>query len=95
MENNRKINNRGRGGGGKNIQDSRVEEEKDWRHGSRGTKGQLLIDKAVIRNCKRRETNLNMAWVYFRKSPAMVPHTWIIKASKLIRAEPNFITLFK
>ena len=44
-----------------------LEEKKGWRHASRDTKDQLLIDKAVIRNCKRRNTNLNIAWVNFRK----------------------------
>ena len=40
-----------------------LEEQKCCRHASRGTKDQLLIDKAVIRNCKRKKANLNMAWV--------------------------------
>ena len=35
-------------------------EQKACRHRSRGTKDQLLINKAVIKNCKRRKTNLNM-----------------------------------
>ena len=29
--------------------------------GSHGTKGQLLIDKTVLRDCKKRHTNLAMA----------------------------------
>ena len=44
-----------------------LEEKKDCRHASKDTKDQLLIDKAVIRNCKKKKTNLNMAWVNFRK----------------------------
>ena len=72
-----------------------LEEQKGCRHASRGTKDQFLIDKAVTRNCKRRKTNLNMAWVDFRKAYVMVPHAWIIKPLKLIGAVPNVIALLK
>ena len=42
-----------------------LEEQKGCRHASRGNKDQLLIDKAVIKNCKRRKTNLNiwLGWI--------------------------------
>ena len=70
-----------------------LEEQKGCRYASRGTKDQLLIDKAVIRNCKRRKTNLNIAWVDFRKAYDMVPHAWIIKALKLMGTAPNVIAL--
>ena len=32
-------------------------EQKGCRKGSRGTKDQLLIDKTVLRDCKRRHTS--------------------------------------
>ena len=54
-----------------------------------------MIDKAVIRNCKRRKTNLNIAWIDFRKAYDMVPQAWITKALKLIRAAPGVIALLK
>ena len=38
------------------------EEQKGCRRKSKGTKDQLLIDKLIIRNCKRRKTGLAMAW---------------------------------
>ena len=41
------------------------EEQKGCRQRSHGTKDQLLIDKAVIKNCKRTKTNLNIAWIDF------------------------------
>ena len=50
-----------------------------------------MLNKAVIRNCKRRKTNLNMAWIDFRKPYDMVPHAWIIKALKWIGTAPNNI----
>ena len=55
------------------------EEQKGCRRGCRGTKDQLLIDKMVIRNCKRRLTGLGVAWIYYKKAYDMLPHSWIIK----------------
>ena len=43
------------------------EERKGSRRKTRGTKDQLLIDKAVLNDCKRRHTNLAMAWIDYRK----------------------------
>ena len=39
------------------------EEQKGSRRKSRGTKNQLLIDKMILRNAKRRKTNLHVAWI--------------------------------
>ena len=36
-------------------------EQKGSCKGSRGTKDQLLIDNTMLRDCKRRQTNLAMA----------------------------------
>jgi len=37
------------------------DEQKGCRRKTQGTKDQLLIDKMVLKNCRRRHTNLNMA----------------------------------
>ena len=52
------------------------EQEGCWGR-SRETKDQLLIDKAILTDCKRRHTNLAMAWIDYRKAYDMVPHNWI------------------
>ena len=39
------------------------EEQKRCKRGSRGPKDQLLIDKTVLKNCKKRHTDLSMAWI--------------------------------
>ena len=36
------------------------EEQKGCKRGSRGTKDQLLIDQTVLKDCKKRHTNLSM-----------------------------------
>ena len=53
------------------------DEQKGYRRNSRGTKDQLMIDKMVLRNCKRRMTNLCIAWIDYKKAYDLVPHSWI------------------
>ena len=71
------------------------EEQKGFRRMSRGTRDQLLTDKAVIKNYNRRRTNLNMAWVDFRKTYDMVPHSWMIISLELVVAVKNIVNLLK
>ena len=52
--------------------------KKSW-----GTKDQLLIDQMVLRDCKRRHTNLAMAWVDYRKTYDMVPHSGIVECMEM------------
>ena len=44
-----------------------------------GTKDQLLIGKAVLKDCRRRRTNLAMAWINYRKAYDFVLHSWILE----------------
>ena len=50
-------------------------EQKGCRRKSRDTKDQLLIDKMVLADCKRKHENLAMAWVDYKKAYDMVPHS--------------------
>ena len=78
-----------------NQQNLLPEEQKDRRRRTRGTKDQLLIDKAVVRNSRRRKTNLNVTWIYFRKAYDMMPHSWILKALELVGRARIIIELLK
>ena len=40
-----------------------ADEQNGCRMGSRGSKDQLLVDKAILKSCRRRFTNLSMAWI--------------------------------
>jgi len=51
---------------------------------SKGCKDQLLISEAILQECKRRKTNLSMAWNDYDKALGRVPHSWIIKSLELI-----------
>jgi len=54
-----------------------------------GTKDQLLLNKAVLENCRKRATNLSMAWLDYQKAYDSVPHSWIKKCLKMYGVSPN------
>ena len=55
-----------------------TDEQKGCKKNTRGTKDHLILDKEILRNCRRRLTNLSMGWLDFKKAYDMVPHSWII-----------------
>ena len=55
----------------------------------RGTKDQLLIDTAVLQDCKKRRTNLAMAWIVYKKAYDSVPHSSIMETLEVIGVAEN------
>ena len=53
------------------------EELKGYSRNSRGTKDQLLIYKAVMKNYRRRKVGLRLVWIDYWKAYDMVLHSWI------------------
>ena len=51
----------------------------------------LLIIETVIRNYKRRKTNLFISWVDFRKAYDLVPHSWILESLRITGAADNMV----
>ena len=72
-----------------------VDEQEGCRKASRGTKDQLLIDKAILKKCRRLLTNLSMAWIDFRKTYDIVPHSWILKCMKMLGLARNMVTIMR
>ena len=70
-------------------------EQKGCRRKSRGTKDQLLIDKMVLSDCKRKHKSVAMAWVDYEKACDIVPHSWIIESLKMAQVEKNITSLQK
>ena len=60
---------------------------------NRGTKDQLLIDKAVIKNCRREKVGLSMVWIDYRKVYNMVPHSRIKKSMEMWGVADNISRL--
>ena len=65
------------------------EEKKGCKRKRKGTEDQLLLDKAVLRDCKRRSTNLAMAWINYRKAYDMIPYNWISESLEVFRVAEN------
>jgi hypothetical protein len=68
----------------KYLEDNKLipEEQKGCRAKTRGCKDQLLIDQAILANCKKRKTNLSLAWIDFKKAYDSVSHKWAIDCMK-------------
>ena len=60
-----------------------------------GTKDQLLIDKAILRDSRNRHTNLGMAWIDYKKAYDMVPHSWILESLELVQVSDNILKFVK
>ena len=56
---------------------------------------QLLIDKTASRDCKKRRTNLVMAWIDCKKAYDFVPHSWIIDCMEMAGIADNMINFLQ
>ena len=65
------------------------EEQKGCRKSSRGTKDQLLIDKAVLKESKKLKKDVAMSWIDYKKAYDMVPHSWIKEVLNLTGVASN------
>ena len=65
------------------------EEQKGCRQRPRGTKDQLLIDKAILMDCKRRHKRMAMAWTDYKKAFEMVPHSWVVDCLEMFEIASN------
>ena len=81
----------------KNLDEEKLlpDEQKGCRRQKRGTKDQLLIDKMVIRKCRRRLTNVAMWWIDYNKACDMIPHSWILKCLKMFGIASNITALME
>jgi hypothetical protein len=70
-------------------------EQKGSHSGSKGCKDQLLISKAILEDCKKRRTNLNMAWIDYQKAFDSVVHSWIETSIELIGVNSKIVKLCK
>ena len=65
------------------------DEQKGCRRKSRGTKDQLLIDKTILKDCRKRHTNLALAWIDYKKAYNFVPHSWISECMEMFGIAGN------
>ena len=73
----------------------RGKEQKGCKRSSCEAKDQPLIDKTVLKDCKKRHNNLSMAWIDYRKAYDLVPHSWVNKCMELFRIAENLRTFLQ
>ena len=71
------------------------DEQKGCRKDSRGTKDQFLIDKQVLKHCKKHQRNLAMGWIDYKKAYDMVLHRWLTEAMKMVGMQITLLTYLK
>ena len=71
------------------------EEQKGCIRRARGTKDHLMLDKTLLRDSKKRSTNVAMGWIDYQKAYDMLPHSWIIQTMELTGMAANVISLMK
>ena len=54
-----------------------------------------MIDKTVLKDCKKRHTDLSMAWIDYRKTYDLVPHSWVNECIKMFRIAENLRTFLQ
>ena len=69
-------------------------EQKGCRRGSYGCKDQLLVNKMILEDRKRKK-NLGVAWIDYKKVFDSVPHTWIIKCMEIFNLSPMLIQFIR
>ena len=71
------------------------EEQRGCVRNSYGCKDQLLINKMIIENCKKKKKNLSMTWIDYRKAYDSVHHSWILKTLQMYQFNEKLITFME
>ena len=71
------------------------EEQRGCARNSYGCKDQLLINKTIIEDRKKKKKNLSMAWIDYRKAYDSIPHSWILKTLRMYRFNEKVIRLME
>ena len=77
------------------VNDKLPVEQKGCEKKRRGTKDQLLIDKTVLRDCRKRHTNLGMAWIDYEKVYDMDTHSSILESLEFVQVSDNILEFVK
>ena len=70
-------------------------EQRGGKKHSYGCKDQLMINNAILENCKKRKKNLSTAWIDYKKAFDSVPHSWILKCLQMYKIHPGLITFIE
>ena len=68
-------------------------EQQGCKKDAQGMKDQLLINKHILRRCRKNQHNLAMGWIDYKETSDMVPHGWTIEALKMMGVAENIAKL--
>ena len=72
-----------------------AQEQRGGKKDCYGCKDQLMINNAILENCKKRKKNLSTAWIDYKKAFGSVPHSWILKCLQMYKIHPLLITFIE
>ena len=68
-------------------------EQKGCRRNRRGANDQLSIEKMVLNVCKKRQTNMGMLWIGYRKADD--GNSWILESLGLVQVSKNILKFIR
>ena len=71
------------------------EEQKGSRRTCQEKKDELAIERCILQNCKKKKTNLSMAWVDYKKAYDIVPHLRITTTMRMVSLADSIISFIK
>ena len=72
-----------------------LEKQKGSRRKCQGRKDQLAIERWILQNCQKRNKNLSIARVEYKKALDMVPNSLIIATTGMVGLTDNMIDFIK
>jgi len=63
--------------------------------GSKGRKDQSMVSETIYEDCRRRNKNLNIAWIDYQKSYDSVLHSWLEKSIELVGVNSKIVRFCK
>jgi len=70
-------------------------EQKGCHPESKSCKDQLMMLKAIYKDCRRRYKNLNIAWICYQKAFDSVPHSWVEKSTEFVGVNNKIVRFCK
>jgi hypothetical protein len=66
-------------------------EQKGCHPGTKGCKDQLMISKAIYKDCRRRNKNFSIVWTDYQKAFDSIPHRCVEKSIELVEVNSKFV----
>ncbi len=72
-----------------------TKEQRSGKKDCYGCKDQLMINNAILENCRKKQKSLSTACIDYKKAFNSVPHSWIIKCMGMYKVHPMLTTFIK